>query len=151
MKPAGDVVLRACKSSDLDQVCRVEKASFPERPYSKLDFAYCLLLAREVFLVASKDGQLVGYVIAIQGREGKIRSIAVSPESRGKGIGEMLMSSAVDQLAGRSERVTLLVDLENESAIRLYRKLSFSETGRVVRSYYPNGHDAIEMVKQLKA
>jgi [ribosomal protein S18]-alanine N-acetyltransferase len=144
----GEVLLRACEFKDLDQVGKIENTSFPERPYSRLDFASFLLLARERFVVASVDGLVVGYVIAMKGREGSIQSIAVLPEHRGKGIGEMLMRRAIDHLAGKSERVSLLVDAGNGSAIRLYRRLSFAETGRVIKRYYPNGGDAIEMVRE---
>jgi len=115
-----------------------------------LDFVYFLLIAGEGFIVASKDGAVVGYVIVMsRKREGSIQSIAVSPDSRGKGIGESLMRSAIDHLAGKSERVHLLVDVNNERAIRLYRKLSFVETGKVVKEYYPNRDDAVEMAKEL--
>ncbi len=43
----------------------------------------------------------------------------------------------------------LLVDVKNETAIRLYRRLSFEETGKVVEGYYPNGDDALEMARSL--
>jgi ribosomal-protein-alanine N-acetyltransferase len=149
MPPVG-YLLRACEFGDLVQVSQVEKDSFPERPYSRLDFVYFLSIARGGFIVASKGGLVVGYVIAIcQRREGSIQSIAVSPDLRGKGIGEVLMGSAIDYLAGESERVNLFVDAGNERAIRLYRKLSFKETGKIVKKYYPNGDDAIEMVKEF--
>jgi len=149
MPPSG-YVLRPFELRDLGQVGKVEEASFPERPYSRLDFVSCLLIARKGFIVACKDGSVIGYVIAMgQGGEGLIQSIAVSPESRGKGIGEMLMKSATEHLAGKFSRVFLLVDADNEKAIRLYRRLSFRETGRVIERYYPNGDDAIEMAKEL--
>lgn len=143
---------RTCDLGDLDQIARLEKASFPERPYSRLDFAYYMLVARAGFIVASKDGKVVGYVIAVsQGREGSIQSIAVSPDFRERGVGEALMRSALDHLAGKADRVHLLVAADNEGAKRLYSKLSFKETGRIVRRYYPNGSDAIEMAKELRA
>jgi ribosomal protein S18 acetylase RimI-like enzyme len=41
------------------------------------------------------------------------------------------------------------VDADNEKAFRLYRRLSFSETGRIIEGYYPNGDDAIEMAKEV--
>ncbi len=150
MPPSG-YVLRACEFRDLGQVDRIEKDSFPDHPYSRLDFVSYLLIAREgFFVVASKEGSVVGYVIALRrGREGSIQSIAVLPDSRGKGIGRMLMESAINHLAGKSDRVHLLVDVNNEEAIRLYRKLSFAETGKIVKRYYPNGDDAVEMAKEL--
>jgi ribosomal-protein-alanine N-acetyltransferase len=148
--PPSAYLLRACELGDLAQVGQIENASFPERPYGRLDFLSYLLIARDGFIVASKDGSVVGYVIAIsQRREGSIQSIAVSPDFRRKGVGEMLMRSAIDHLTGKCERVHLLVDANNEAAIRLYHKLSFEETGRVVKKYYPNGGDAVEMVKDL--
>jgi ribosomal-protein-alanine N-acetyltransferase len=143
-------VLRPFELEDLGQVSKVEEASFPERPYTKVDFLSCLLIARGGFIVASRDSSVVGYVIAMgKGGAGVIQSIAVSPESRGKGIGEALMRAAVEYLALRFRRVVLLVDAKNEKAIRLYHRLSFLETGRKIEDYYPNGDDAVEMAKEL--
>ena len=149
MPPSG-YVSRPFELRDLGQVSKVEEASFPERPYSKMDFLSCLLIAREGFIVAVEDGSVIGYVIAIgQGGQGMIQSIAVSPESRGKGVGELLMKAAIEHLARRFRRVSLLVDADNEKAIRLYHKMSFIETGRTIEGYYPNGDDAVEMAKEL--
>jgi len=150
--PLSAFLLRACELQDIPQVGQIENASFPERPYTRLDFAYFLLIARNGFIVAVEDSTLVGYVIATsQGRAGTIQSIAVSPESRGKGVGELLMRAAIAHLIGKSERVRLLVAAKNKAAIRLYRKLSFEKTGKVVSGYYPNGDDALEMSRALQA
>jgi len=149
MAPNG-YVLRPFELKDLGQVSKVEEASFPERPYTKVDFLSCLLIAREGFIVASRDSSVVGYVIAMgKGGEGVIQSIAVSPESREKGVGEALMKAAIEHLAVRFRRSSLLVDAKNERAIRLYHRLSFLETGRIIEGYYPNGDDAVEMAKEL--
>jgi ribosomal-protein-alanine N-acetyltransferase len=138
--------LRTCGLRDLEQVIELEKASFPVGPFTREDFAYYLLVAGRGFIVAVQDGSVLGYVIAVRlGREGSIHSIAVSPQSRRKGIGEMLMKAALDALGSETRRVHLLVAADNEGAIRLYRRLSFRETGRIVRSYYPDGSDAVEM------
>jgi ribosomal protein S18 acetylase RimI-like enzyme len=42
------------------------------------------------------------------------------------------------------------VDANQEVAIRFYRGLSFSETGKMLKRYYPNGDDAVEMVRELR-
>jgi [ribosomal protein S18]-alanine N-acetyltransferase len=149
MPPSG-FLLRVCELGDLGQVARLEKESFPERPYTRLDFAYYLLAAREGFVVATKDGLVAGYVIAVrEGREGWVQSIAVQPALRRKGVGEALLRSALKHLSGRAVRVRLLVAADNFGAMSLYRKLSFKETGRVVRGYYPNGSDAVEMDRRI--
>lgn len=148
--PASGFSLRACELGDLDEVVALERASFAQRPYGRLDFAYYLLTSRGGFVVAVSEGRVVGYVISVsRGREGSIQSIAVAPGWRRAGVGEALLRSAVDRLSTRAERVSLLVDVENEAAIGLYRKLSFKETGGVKRRYYPNGHDAMEMTRTL--
>jgi [ribosomal protein S18]-alanine N-acetyltransferase len=144
------LTLRACEPGDLDEIGRLEKDSFPDHPYGRLDFLAYLLMARDGFVVATAEGRVVGYVIAVsRGREGSIQSVAVAPGFRRRGAGEALMRSALEHLSGKAERVHLLVDAANTGAIRLYRKLSFEETGRVVKGYYPNGHDAVEMARAL--
>jgi len=141
-------VLRACHYGDLDQVLAVERVAFPDRPYTRLDFDSILLRAGEGFMVACQDGSVVGYVIAMEkGGDGLIQSIAVPPEFRMRRIGEALMTAALNHLAKKYGRVYLQVDANNESAISLYRKLSFRETGNRIKGYYPNGNDAIEMVR----
>jgi len=140
-----------CRIQDLDQVVRLEKVSFPEDAYSKSVFFYFFVTERDGFIVARKGELVVGYVIATS-REGQgmIQSIAVSPQFRRKGVGTLLMQSAVAQLARKFTRVYLQVDADQEGTIRFYRNLSFGETGRVIKRYYPNGHDAIEMVRQIR-
>jgi ribosomal-protein-alanine N-acetyltransferase len=99
------------------------------------------------FLVADDGSRILGYVTTIVENEiGLIMSIAVSPGFRRKGIGDSLMESALNHLVG-CERVWLLVDERNTPAISLYHKHSFSETGRVIKGYYPNGDDAVEMAR----
>lgn len=148
MPPSG-LALRACELGDIGEIVALEREAFPGHPYSRLDFLYYALTAREGFVVATAEGRVVGYVIAVRkGREGSIHSIAVLPSSRRKGIGEELMRSALARLGG-AERVTLLVGSKNGAAVGLYRKLSFEETGRVVRRYYPDGDDAVEMERRL--
>jgi len=148
--PLSGFVLRACELRDLDQVTEVEKASFQDRPYSRSDFVSCLLTAQRGFIVACRDASVIGYVISVsQGHEGFIQSIAVLPAFRQEGVGEALMKSALDHLTVRCRWASLLVDVNNKAAIRLYRKFSFSETGRIIEGYYPNGDDAIEMANEL--
>jgi ribosomal-protein-alanine N-acetyltransferase len=139
--------LRPCRYEDLIRVHALEEASFADSAYRIIDFGYFVERAGDGFIVAEEGGRLLGYVIAIDnGEEGMIASIAVSPESRGKGVGEALMIAAVDNLA-KDERILLLVDSNNAAAISLYHKFSFRETGRVFQEYYRTGANAIEMVK----
>ena len=62
---------------------------------------------------------------------GHLFSLYVSPESAGKGVGSKLLAEVISALAqiDKSE-ITLWVFKENPTAIGLYRKFGFSETGR---------------------
>ena len=143
----GGIILRECQNRELDQVVTLERASFADSAYSRTDFVYLMERAKGGFTVAMEGDRLLGYVIALgEGGTGIIQSIAVTSDSRRKGIGEALLKSAVDHLS-EFERIWLLVDLNNEPAIALYHKLSFSETGRVIKGYYRNGDDAVEMIR----
>jgi len=141
-----DISLRPCTYADVGQIHAVELECFPEGAYSTIVFANLLLLANEGFIVACSGGSVVGYVIGTGiGGEGMIQSMAVIPSFRRRGVGARLMASVIEHLSKKYRRSSLLVDVSNEVAIHLYRKFGFSETGRVIKLYYPNGSDAIEM------
>jgi ribosomal-protein-alanine N-acetyltransferase len=151
MRASNDFTLRACRYRDLNHILALEEVAFADSPYSRPDFIYLLRRARDGFMIAEEDGRLLGYVIAVgEGGVGMIQSIAVSPEFRKKGVGEVLMKSAVDHLA-KYEQICLLVDTNNMAAISLYYKFSFEETGRIIKGYYRNGDDAVEMVRTKAA
>jgi ribosomal-protein-alanine N-acetyltransferase len=74
----------------------------------------------------------VGYVFLRETREGgHIESIGVLPKHRGKGIGTALTASALAYLTERGHtRVTLVVDVRNAAALKVYARLDFDEVGR---------------------
>jgi ribosomal-protein-alanine N-acetyltransferase len=145
----GGISLRPCTYADLGQLHFIELESFPDDPYPAIVFINLLALAKEGFIVACSGDSVVGYVIGTGGgREGMIQSMAVTPSLRRRGVGARLMASVIEHLSKKHRRISLLVDVSNEAAIHLYRKFSFSETGRVIKAYYPNGNDAIEMVRE---
>lgn len=147
-----DFELQPCRHQDLDQVYKLEAECFPDDAYGLTVFLYFFAVERNGFLVAHKGDKVAGYVIATrQGGDGLIQSIAVLPEFRRMGLGEALMKAALDHLAKRFERVYLQVDAKHEGTLRFYRRLSFKETGKVHKGYYPNGDDGIEMVRPLTA
>jgi len=62
---------------------------------------------------------------------GHLFSLYVSPESAGKGVGSKLLAEVIAKLAQFDKaEITLWVFKENPTAIGLYRKFGFSETGR---------------------
>jgi ribosomal protein S18 acetylase RimI-like enzyme len=62
---------------------------------------------------------------------GHLFSLYVSPASAGKGVGSKLLAEVIAKLAQVDKaEITLWVFKENPTAIGLYRKFGFSETGR---------------------
>ena len=105
-----------------------------------------------IFLAAVDDnGEAVGYVgLMYVLDEGYISNVAVSPEMRRQGIGNMLIEELI--LRARAKKlsfVTLEVRETNLAAQRLYGKHGFTEVGRRRNYYVRPTEDAILMTKFL--
>jgi ribosomal-protein-alanine N-acetyltransferase len=78
--------------------------------------------------------------------EGHITTIAVAPEYRGRGIGELVLNGQIDQaLALKADMLTLEVRVSNVVAQQLYLKYGFHPSGTRPRYYTDNGEDALIM------
>ncbi|MFP8952815.1 ribosomal protein S18-alanine N-acetyltransferase [Natrialbaceae archaeon A-arb3/5] len=145
------VSIRPAERVDLLAVVRIENRSFSQPwPYN----AFERFLGDPGFLVAERDGEVAGYVVADItqnfGRQlGHIKDIAVHPDRRGIGIGSALLSRTLAVLAARgAETVKLEVRRSNEGAKRLYGEFGFDSL-RLVSGYYGDGEDAIVMIRKL--
>jgi ribosomal-protein-alanine N-acetyltransferase len=144
-----DLTLGTFDHDDMDQILAIEKASFPD-PYPRIVFTWFKLRVGEEFIVARKDGRVVGYLISeVRRGRGHIASMAVAPDYRRMGIGEAMARKSIDRFAGRVKQAYLEVRPSNDAAIHLYHKLSFEETSKVRKKYYPDGEDAIEMTRAV--
>ncbi len=78
--------------------------------------------------------------------EAHVTTIGVTPELRGKGLGELLFLALVDEAVRRGVNwLTLEVRVSNASAQALYRKYGFTIQGRRPRYYSDNNEDAFIM------
>lgn len=98
--------------------------------------------ARRAALVA----QIVGYVgMRVEIGKGHISTLAVRPDWRGYGLGELLLHKALVQaVEDGAQTVTLEVRVSNNIAQRLYDKYEFAVVSRL-RGYYSDGEDAYLM------
>jgi ribosomal-protein-alanine N-acetyltransferase len=82
--------------------------------------------------------------------EAHISTIAVHPDWRGQGVGEILFVNMLEQaLDVGALTATLEVRVTNAPAQALYRKYEFEQTGRRKRYYRDNGEDALLMTAEL--
>jgi ribosomal-protein-alanine N-acetyltransferase len=78
-----------------------------------------------------------------------ISTIAVHPDWRGRGLGELLLLTAIDQSARMKRgKVTLEVRPSNKIAQSLYQKYGFRFTG-VHEGYYRDGENAWLMAAEI--
>jgi len=116
----------------------------------------------ETFIVAEAgNGEVVGYVMCrielglsnfgFSGfiKKGHIVSIAVMPEHRRRGIGQALVTRAMEGMRlYNAKQCFLEVRVSNTQAISLYKKLGFKIT-RTINGYYSDGEDAYVMSREL--
>jgi ribosomal-protein-alanine N-acetyltransferase len=90
---------------------------------------------------------MVGYGgIWLTLEEAHITTIAVTPDVRGRGVGELLLNALIDHAYDlRAETITLEVRVTNTVAQKLYVKYGFQPAGTRPRYYTDNGEDALIM------
>jgi len=153
-----NVRLRPFDPEDLEEMVRLDRRCFsPEVAYDRMEMIWHLMGPRRFCLIAvpHRDGPspLIGFVIAIAGsgsRSGQIVTIDIDPDYRRLGLGRRMLEAAEAWLAAsRNRTVRLQVAVNNESALRFYDRMGYLPDHRRP-AYYPDGTDALEMVKTLR-
>jgi ribosomal-protein-alanine N-acetyltransferase len=152
--------LRKFSLNDLQSVIQINRVCLPE---NYTDFFFVDLFQRfpEAFIVAENAGQVVGYImcrvesglsnLGLSGlvKKGHVVSVAVLPQNRRQGVGEALVSRAMEAMRlYNAKQCYLEVRTSNEGAIAMYRKLGFEVT-RTMPGYYADGEGAYVMTKKL--
>lgn len=135
----------------MSAVHAIEQAAFTD-PWSVRDLRECVA-SEVVFLVATSEGLVAGYVIAQDAAdEGEILNLAVTPPRQRDGVGRALVERALTTLAGRGVRHVFLEVREGNAAARaLYAALGFEEVGRRSRYYRRPVEDAIVLRAAIPA
>lgn len=152
--------------ADIDRVLEIEQLSF-SAPWSARAYRYeitqnehsTMLIVRRApqhrfapidwirFLSPSARGPVVGYAgFWLLVDDAHIATIAVHPDWRGRGLGELLLLSLLEAAAKLgAARATLEVRVSNKVAQSLYRKYGFQRMSRAKRYYADNNEDAYIM------
>lgn len=141
---------RLISAEDIDQVMLLERSAH-SHPWRQSSFEDCLK-GRQKCWLAEYKGALVGYVVVTHGGgDAELLNISVAPAYQRKGVGQILLTHAVECVKGKADMLFLEVRMSNRKAIALYEKEDFFEVGQR-KNYYPtvNGHeDALLMARQL--
>ncbi|MCB1699242.1 MAG: GNAT family N-acetyltransferase/peptidase C39 family protein [Pseudomonadales bacterium] len=142
--------VRKAVASDIDELLRLEGLAFRGDRLSRRSFKRWLKHPGCVFLVSEENGVLCGYILVILRRGtrlARLYSLAVDPACRGRGIASSLIELAEQRAR---EEGSLYMRLEvagnNDAAIKLYRRLGYSQFG-MYQDYYEDHSDALRMEK----
>src|SRR6185369_7610637 len=92
-------VLAPFKLGDLKAILNLEQDVFPDDTYGMVEFLSLYVRGKDTFLVARAGKKVVGYIIAyVEDYTGYIASLAVDPETRGHGLGRLLMETEMARL-----------------------------------------------------
>ena len=133
--------LRNGTEADLPAIALVQSASTEAAQWPPRDY-----LNHDLY-VAELRGAVVGFAVTrrLAPDEHELLNIAISPSYRGQSLGQRLLETALEDLAGA---IHLEVRESNQAAIALYRKAGFSVSGRRP-AYYQNPTEAgIVMTRQ---
>jgi [ribosomal protein S18]-alanine N-acetyltransferase len=161
--------IRDYRPADFETLWSIDQRCFPSGiSYSRSELTSFLTQRNAITLVAENvhaDSsefagvtadpaavRVLGFVIAhrVRRRYARILTLDVLSEARRSGLGQQLMSNCEERLraAGCSE-VYLETAVDNEPALRLYRKLGYEVLGILPEYYASHGLDAFRMAKRL--
>lgn len=132
------MIITEMKEKHVSQVAQLEKLCFSD-PWSENSIALELKNQLAHWLVAEHNGDVVGYIGSqIVFPEVDMMNVAVHPDHRRAGVGQILVESLIRDLINMDcESLSLEVRASNAPAIALYEKLGFCQVGRRP-NYYRN-------------
>nr|WP_303649812.1 ribosomal protein S18-alanine N-acetyltransferase [Desulfobotulus pelophilus] len=137
-------------SEDLACITELEGSLFPF-PWKKQDFMAELLFPGALCKVVIMGQRPIAYLCSRDVADGiEILKIAVHPDCRHRGIARTLIQETFIRAAASDWPLIFLEVAQNNTAAQaFYRNLGFTSTG-IRKQYYPDGTDAINMIKTLK-
>lgn len=149
-------MIREMKQSDIIEVARIEADIFSDAWSEKslmesLNQKHVKMIVAEKNLAIADAPRVDGYVIFyMAGEEGDIARVAVSLDSRRRGIADRLLENIWKFCEKTSIcRVLLEVRESNDSAIQLYKKHGFEELGMRKNYYSDPLENGVIMEKQI--
>jgi len=146
-----EIEIRKVQLSDLDEIYEIEQENFIHC-WSKEFIQFNIQLPEYIrkFYVVVKENKIVGYIVCwLSDKAAHIYNISVKKEYQNRGIGSCLLEYLLEELKKDGfTTVVLEVRKSNSKAINLYKKFGFAEV-KVLPKFYPDGEDAIFMIKNL--
>ncbi|MCL5253607.1 MAG: GNAT family N-acetyltransferase [Candidatus Thermoplasmatota archaeon] len=143
--------VRIASIRDLQELENIERSCFEYGRYSSSVLRGFLLHPFSITYVAEMEKRIVASeIIFLHRKSVEVASLAVMPEVRGRGFGKVLLRKAEDMARRHAIKLlTLHVDVNNLSAIGLYKKEGYLICERITE-YYGKGKDAFYLTKNIE-
>lgn len=143
---------RCALLSDLDELLHLENKVFSTDTINRRQMKRFIQSEHSMLLIACADDKLSGYALLLFNQAtqlARLYSIAVSPDFRGQGVGEQLLSLCEKSAVERGY-ITLRLEVreDNFSAIKLYEKHGFKPLKTLIH-YYDDLADGLRMQKRV--
>jgi ribosomal protein S18 acetylase RimI-like enzyme len=152
----GEDHFRFPEEKDLQALYRLDHEAFKgDEGYPYFFLRQLFDVHRQDFLVLERDGELLGYALAVLATDGEraawLLALGVHPEHRGQGHGDALLLRAIRHARDSgARRMNLAVRPGNVEAIALYGKHRFHRTvAEPVPGYYGEDRARILMSRPL--
>jgi [ribosomal protein S18]-alanine N-acetyltransferase len=133
-------------SEALSEICRQspEAAQWSKESYEQAH------ASGQIVLIAETNNRICGFLVArIIADEAEILNTAVDPAHRGKGIGTLLLTTAISAVQAHTVKsIFLEVRESNSAAIAFYTKQGFAKTAQR-REYYSAPTENAVVMKKL--
>ena len=150
--------IRDYRSADFDRLWHIDQLCFPPGiAYTQMDLSGFIMRRNAITLVGEfqsgvADDPIAGFVIAqpVRRKYGRILTLDILPQARRFGLATQLMNASEERLRalGCSE-IYLETAVDNEAALRLYRKLGYQVLRTLPEYYSSHSLDAFQMFKRL--
>ena len=130
--------IRMIRSEDLPRVLEIEKAAYPNRPWTEREFVMTLKTSGVLGIVFLRDQEVLGYAVYQLGKGTRIRilNIAVDPMHARKGIGTKLVEKLKDSLTYFQRKGLVGFTSEWNTGTHLFLKSQGFKADKVFPSYY---------------
>lgn len=132
--------LRTATTADTAGLVAVEAAAFESGGWRHAAVLHELTAAWRYVVLVEDAGTVLGWGVLLESDVCDVLRVAVTPQTRRRGVGRALLNALVDRAGPR--RVLLEVAADNAPARALYAAAGFVEIDRRA-SYYGAGRDAL--------
>jgi ribosomal-protein-alanine N-acetyltransferase len=145
-------MVRLADEDDIPGLLEVEEKCFGKEKFSPETIRAFIERDDAFILAALEDDRIVGSAMALMSdllKQGKVASVAVLKDFRGKGVGSALLRECEKIFESQGlKKYSLEVDTMNELAIALYSSRGYEIKG-MLRDFYGFGRNAYYMEKKV--